>query len=105
MGAYHAGYGVGAPIEHAFYCGASPTEHDIRAALTASPDIEWTELKSAASPDARGQFADFMAFMTAHDAIFALTRARPKPAHAPLAIVPFSPTPAIRRRVKTSTRA
>ncbi|MGB8036505.1 MAG: carbamoyltransferase C-terminal domain-containing protein, partial [Pseudolabrys sp.] len=72
MGAYHAGYGVGAPIEHAFYCGASPTEHDIRAALTASPDIEWTELKSAASPDARGQFADFMAFMTAHDAIFAL---------------------------------
>lgn len=72
MGAYHAGYGVGAPIEHAFYCGASPTEHDIRAALIASPDIEWTELKSAASPDARGQFADFMAFMTAHDAIFAL---------------------------------
>lgn len=72
MGAYHAGYGVGAPIEHAFYCGASPTEHDIRAVLIASPDIEWTELKSAASPDARGQFADFMAFMTAHDAIFAL---------------------------------
>jgi carbamoyltransferase len=72
MGAYHAGYGVGAPIEHAFYCGASPTEHDIRAALIASPDIEWTELKSADSPDARGQFADFMAFMTAHDAIFAI---------------------------------
>ena len=33
---------------------ASPTEHDIRAALIASPDIEWIELKSAASPDARG---------------------------------------------------
>ena len=105
MGAYHAGYGVGAPIEHAFYCGASPTEHDIRAALTASPDIEWTELKSAASPDARGQFADFMAFMTAHDAIFALYQGAAETGPRALAIVPFSPTRAIRRRGKISTRA
>jgi carbamoyltransferase len=71
-GAYHAGHGVGAPIEHAFYCGSSPTECDIRTALIGSPDIEWTELKSAADPGTRLQFADFMAFMTAHDAIFAL---------------------------------
>src|SRR4029077_18288153 len=43
-----------------------------RGAFTRTPNNEWTELKSAANPDARGQFADFMAFMTAHDAIFAL---------------------------------
>jgi carbamoyltransferase len=72
MGAYHAGHGLGAPIEHAFYCGTPPAESEIRGALNASPDIEWTELKSAAGADARAQFADFMAFMTARDAIFAI---------------------------------
>jgi carbamoyltransferase len=72
MGAYLAGYGLGAPIEHAFYCGAPPAEPDIRAALEARPDVEWIELVSANSVSARALFADFMAFMTAQDAIFAL---------------------------------
>jgi carbamoyltransferase len=72
MGAYHAGHGLGTPIEHAFYCGTPPAEGEIRGVLNASPDIEWTELKSAAGVDAHAQFADFMAFMTAHDAIFAI---------------------------------
>jgi carbamoyltransferase len=72
MGAYHAGYGIGAPIEHAFYCGSPPTEPDIRKALDASVDIEWIELRSAATTDAQVLFADFMAYMTAQDAIFAL---------------------------------
>jgi carbamoyltransferase len=72
MAAYLAGYGIGAPIEHAFYCGSPPSEPDIRAALNASPDLEWIELKSATNADTQAQFADFMAYMTAQDAIFAL---------------------------------
>jgi carbamoyltransferase len=72
MGAYLAGYGLGAPIEHAFYCGLPPGESDIRAALSASPDVEWIELAPAADDAARARYADFMAFMTARDAVFAL---------------------------------
>jgi carbamoyltransferase len=72
MGAYLAGYGLGAPIEHAFYCGAPPVEGDIRAALAASPDVECIELMPAKDASARAQFADFMAYMTSQDAIFAL---------------------------------
>jgi len=72
MGAYHAAAGVGAPMEHAFYCGLPPNESDIRKVLAASPDVEWIELKSAADPQARALFADFMAYITAKDAIFAL---------------------------------
>jgi carbamoyltransferase len=72
MGAYLAGHGLGPPIEHAFYCGMPPTARDIRAALDASPDLEWIELVSADSDEARARYADFMAFMTAQDAIFAL---------------------------------
>lgn len=71
MGAYLAGYGVGRPVEHAFYCGMPPNDGDIRAALEASPDVEWIELV-AASDQTFAYYADFMAFMTARDAIFAL---------------------------------
>jgi carbamoyltransferase len=72
MGAYYAGYGIGVPIEHAFYCGAPPAEPEMRKALSAALDIEWIELRSAGQDDARMLFADFMAYMTAQDAIFAL---------------------------------
>ena len=72
MGAYLAGYGIGAMTEHAFYCGTPPAEADIRAALDASPDVEWIELMSAKDAPARAQFADFMAYMTSQNAIFAL---------------------------------
>ncbi len=72
MGAYLAGYGIGAMTEHAFYCGTPSAEADIRAALDASPDVEWIELMSAKDAPARAQFADFMAYMTSQNAIFAL---------------------------------
>jgi len=72
MGAYLAGYGLGPPLEHAFYCGVPPAAGDIRAALEASPDVEWIELAAADSVEARARYADFMAYMTAQDAIFAL---------------------------------
>ncbi len=72
MGAYLAGYGVGAPFTHGFYCGASPRERDIRAAMTASPDVECIELRPVRDDATRARYADFMAFMTSQDAIFAL---------------------------------
>jgi carbamoyltransferase len=72
MGAYLAGYGLGPPLEHAFYCGMPPTAAEIRAALAASPDLQWIELVPADTAAARTHHADFLAFMTAHDAIFAL---------------------------------
>jgi carbamoyltransferase len=72
MGAYLAGYGIGAPIEHAFYCGTPPLENDIRAALAAQPDVEWIELVSVSGAPVLALFADFMAYMTSQDAIFAL---------------------------------
>ncbi len=72
MGAYLAGYGIGAIAEHAFYCGSAPAENDIRAALKAQPDVEWIEMIPANSALTLAQFADFMAYMTAQDAIVAL---------------------------------
>jgi carbamoyltransferase len=72
MGAYLAGRGLGSAIEHAFYCGIPPKARDIRAALDASPDVEWIELAPADGAKVRALYADFMAFMTAQDAIFAL---------------------------------
>ncbi len=72
MGAYLAGYGVGAPMTHAFYCGTPPRADTIRAALAASSDMEWLELVDIDGPASRALHADFMAYMTARDAIFAL---------------------------------
>jgi carbamoyltransferase len=71
MGAYLAGYGVGPPLGHAFYCGAPTRAADIRTALKESDDIDWIELLPA-DDRTRARYADFMAYMTAHDGIFAL---------------------------------
>lgn len=72
MGAYLAGYGLGAPLNHAFYCGQPPDERDIRDALQASPDVAYVALAPVDSENARARLADFMAYMTAQDAVFAL---------------------------------
>ncbi len=69
MGAYLCGYGLGAPVEHAFYCGSAPSERDIRAALAADTDTKWLELAPAKDVAA---LADFLAYMTSKDAIIAL---------------------------------
>jgi carbamoyltransferase len=71
MGAYLAGFGVGAPSEHAFYCGLPPAAGEITAALDASPDVERVALVDL-NDATRPLFADFMAYMTAQDAIIAL---------------------------------
>jgi len=72
MGAYLAGYGIGAPVEHAFYCGLPPADAEIAAAFAASPDVGCVRLKPCDGHAMRAAYADFMAFMTAQDAIFAL---------------------------------
>ena len=72
MGAYLAGYGIGAPAEHAFYCGLPPKDAAIREAFAACPDVDRIQLKPCDSDAARAAYADFMAYMTAQDAIFAL---------------------------------
>ena len=72
MGAYLAGYGVGAPERHAFYCGLPPKAGEMRAAFAARNDVECLELAPCRTDDDRDRYADFMAYITAHDAIFAL---------------------------------
>jgi len=72
MGAYLAGYGIGAPAEHAFYCGLPPADSAIRDAFAARPDVDCIALTPCNSDAVREAYADFMAFMTSQDAIFAL---------------------------------
>jgi carbamoyltransferase len=68
MGAYLCGARTARKIDHAFYCGTAPRDIDIRAALEAASDIAWLAM-GRAEPEA---VADFMAYMTAQDGIFAL---------------------------------
>lgn len=68
MGAYLAGARIGQKLNHAFYCGSPANENDIRGALDQRNDVEWIALGKPAVEAA----ADFMAFMTAQDAVFAL---------------------------------
>jgi carbamoyltransferase len=68
MGAYLCGARTAQKVDHAFYCGMPPRDADIRAALDATKEVEWLSL-GRAEPEA---VADFMAYMTAQDGIFAL---------------------------------
>ncbi len=68
---YHAGAGIGPPLEHAFYCGSAPAEAEIRSALDGAPDIVWTTLGDASSGN-RDAIADLMAYVTAQDGIVAI---------------------------------
>jgi carbamoyltransferase len=67
-----AGARIGPPMDHAFYCGPAPTETEIRSALDAAPDIEWTSLGDVSTPDQRNAIADLMAFITARDGVIAI---------------------------------
>jgi len=72
MFAHLAGAGIGPPLEHALFCGFAPAEKEIRAALDSAPDIAWKYLGDVVSPETRNSLADFMAFMTAQDGVFAI---------------------------------
>jgi len=72
MFAHLAGAEIGPSLEHAFFCGFGPTEMEIRAALDRAPDVAWMHLGDLASPERRNNLANFMAFMTAQDGVFAI---------------------------------
>src|SRR6516225_1395531 len=72
MGAYLCGSGVGAPLEHAFYCGTAPSDAAIHDALAGASDVAWTPLGNVASASGCEVIADLMAYMTAQDGIIAL---------------------------------
>ena len=50
---YLANAGIGAPMEHAFYCGTSPTEAEIQSALEGSADVSWLRLGDIKRPSSR----------------------------------------------------
>ena len=72
MFSYLAGAGVGPSLDHAFYCGSSPTEAQIREALDDACDMDWMFVGDASLPDRRDAIADLMAFVTARDGIIAI---------------------------------
>jgi carbamoyltransferase len=71
MFAHLAGAPRGAPMSHAFYCGTSPPQSDIAAALE-TDDIASQQIGNISTPDGRDAVADLMAFMVARNGIIAL---------------------------------
>src|SRR5438552_11058339 len=69
---YHAGAGIGAPLERAFYCGWAPTEAEIGAAIRSASDVAWVSLGDVSSRAERDALADLMAYITSQDGIIAL---------------------------------
>ena len=72
MFSYLANAGIGAPMEHAFYCGTPPTEAEIQSALDATADVAWLRLGDINRPSGRLAIADLMAFVTQRDGIIAI---------------------------------
>src|SRR5208337_2819816 len=64
-----AGAGLGPPLQHAFYCGRSPSIGEIQAALKSAADVEWMIAGNAAKRPGIEAIADLMAFITARDGI------------------------------------
>src|SRR5258708_34942479 len=93
MGAYLAGSGVGEPLEHAFYCGAAPSDAAIRAAFAAATDVDWAPIGNVATAAGRDAVADLMAFVTAQDGIIALYQGAAETEPPPLAPPPIPPNP------------
>jgi carbamoyltransferase len=69
--AHLAGAPHGAPMTHAFYCGTSPSHHDIAAALEAD-DIASMRIGNISTAGGRDAIADLMAFMVAQNGVIAL---------------------------------
>jgi carbamoyltransferase len=61
----------GAPITHAFYCGAAPAQDDIAAALN-TDDVTSRHVGAISTLEGRDAIADLMAFMVARSGIIAL---------------------------------
>jgi carbamoyltransferase len=68
-----AGAARGAPMTHAFYCGDSPSHHDIVTALQAD-DIASQRIGDISTSEGRDAIADLMAFMVAQGGVIALVQ-------------------------------
>jgi carbamoyltransferase len=69
--AHLAGAARGAPMTHAFYCGASPSAAGITTALAAD-DIASQPIGDISTADGRDAIADLMAFIVARSGVIAL---------------------------------
>jgi carbamoyltransferase len=69
--AHLAGAPRGAPMTHAFYCGTSPSQHDIVSALEAD-DIASQRIGNISTTEGRDTIADLMAFVVARSGVIAL---------------------------------
>jgi carbamoyltransferase len=69
--AHLAGAARGAPMTHAFYCGASPSAAGITTALAAD-DIASQPIGDISTADGRDAIADLMAFIVARSGVVAL---------------------------------
>lgn len=67
-----AGARPGAPLRHAFYCGASPTSASIRASVQREPSAAAMELGDCTDPQARARVADLLARAIADDCIIGI---------------------------------
>ena len=103
LGAYRAGAGIGAPLEHAFYCGAAPKVAEIRAALDAAGDFGWRYIGEITDARQQDAIADLMAFMTSRDGCVRDFSRRRRDRQRALATAGFSAIRAIRPRGKRST--
>ena len=70
--AMQAGAKPGAPLRHAFYCGAAPTDRAIEAAVDASKEIGWRFVGSVATTEGCESVADFLAACIAADGVLGL---------------------------------
>jgi carbamoyltransferase len=74
--AYHFALKNGAPLgerlQHAFYCGHSPTTREIRAALDDTREIAWIPLGEVSDRRGRHKVADLMAYIVSHDGVIGL---------------------------------
>jgi carbamoyltransferase len=74
--AYHfalqAGARPGEVLEHAFYCGLAPTTGEIRAALTATPEVGFLSLGNVRDAGRLREVADFAAFVVERDGVLGL---------------------------------
>lgn len=71
MFAHLVGAPRGAPMSHAFYCGAAPARNDITAAMD-TDDIASMSVGDISTPEGLRGVADLMAFMVAQSGIIAL---------------------------------
>jgi carbamoyltransferase len=69
--AHLAGSKRGAPMTHAFYCGAPPTALDIATALKAD-DVASERIGDISTPEGRDAIADLMAFMVSQAGVVAI---------------------------------